>query len=191
MSDHSRPTVDQHSAEHPPGTGPSESSSSSSEEGGELSEDAHTPDESQQTPTTVGDWQPEQTAVSVAELSEEQAEESLWLQRSDQWVVAAICLVLLGWSGFRWLELSRWGQQQIEIARQPEQEYGYVLNLNTANWVELALLEGVGEVLGKRIVEDREAQGPFGSVDDLRRVTGIGAKTLEKLRPHLYVEPQP
>jgi competence protein ComEA len=37
--------------------------------------------------------------------------------------------------------------------------------------------------LARRIVADREQNGPFRSVDDLARVKGIGPKTLEHLRP--------
>lgn len=110
-----------------------------------------------------------------------------WLRISDQWVITVVCLLLLGWSGFHWLEQSRWGRQEVEIERQPAQDYAYILDLNTANWIELALLEGIGEVLGKKIVADREANGPFQTVDALRRVNGIGPKTLEKLKPHLTV----
>ena len=107
----------------------------------------------------------------------------------EQRILALLCLLLLVWAGWRWLELSRWGSQQIEVERLPAVEWAYVVDLNTANWLELALLEGVGEVLGKRIVESRETDGPFQSVDELTRVKGIGLKTLEKLRPQVYVTP--
>jgi competence protein ComEA len=49
-------------------------------------------------------------------------------------------------------------------------------------------LPGVGRILAGRIVEARERQ-PFRSADDLRRVSGIGAKTLDKIRPHVSVGP--
>lgn len=58
------------------------------------------------------------------------------------------------------------------------------LSLNTATERELdLLLPGVGPVLAGRIVEGR----PYGSVDDLLNVSGIGPTTLEKLRS--YVRP--
>jgi competence protein ComEA len=47
----------------------------------------------------------------------------------------------------------------------------------------------VGEVLAQRILDDRAERGPYRSVDDLRRVKGIGEKTLEKLRPWLVAVP--
>lgn len=47
---------------------------------------------------------------------------------------------------------------------------------------------GVGELKAKAIVEYREANGAFSSVDDLLQVKGIGAKTLEANRDRLSVE---
>jgi DNA uptake protein ComE-like DNA-binding protein len=52
------------------------------------------------------------------------------------------------------------------------------IDLNGAEARELALLPGVGPVLAKRIAENRDRLGLFDSVDELRRVHGIGPKTL-------------
>ncbi|MEZ4435531.1 MAG: helix-hairpin-helix domain-containing protein [bacterium] len=57
------------------------------------------------------------------------------------------------------------------------------LDLNTATPAELETLPGIGETLAKRIVDWRAANGRFASVEDLTKVSGIGAATLEKLRP--------
>lgn len=57
------------------------------------------------------------------------------------------------------------------------------LSLNTATLEELEALPGVGPVLARRILEGR----PYGRVEDLLRVRGIGPATLERLRP--YVRP--
>jgi len=62
------------------------------------------------------------------------------------------------------------------------------ININTANAAELDRLPRVGPVIAERIIEFREANGPFASVDDLVKVRGIGAKTLEQIRPHAKVE---
>jgi len=62
------------------------------------------------------------------------------------------------------------------------------ININTANAAELDRLPRVGPVIAERIIEFREENGPFASVDDLVRVRGIGAKTLEQIRPHAKVE---
>ncbi|MDO5661540.1 MAG: ComEA family DNA-binding protein, partial [Brachybacterium sp.] len=59
---------------------------------------------------------------------------------------------------------------------------GGAVNLNTAGESELQELPGVGPAIAGRILEHREANGPFRSVDDLLEVSGIGPATLEKIR---------
>lgn len=56
------------------------------------------------------------------------------------------------------------------------------IDVNTASEGDLQLLPRIGPALASRIVEAR----PFGAVDDLVRVRGIGPRTLERLR-HLVV----
>jgi competence ComEA-like helix-hairpin-helix protein len=58
---------------------------------------------------------------------------------------------------------------------------------NSATVEELTGLPGLGPLKAKSIVADREANGPFESVESLDRVKGIGPALLEKLRPHLAV----
>ena len=60
------------------------------------------------------------------------------------------------------------------------------LDLNKATSADFQLLPGVGPKTAEHIVDERRKR-PFGSVDELRRVAGIGPKTLEKLRPYLIV----
>jgi competence ComEA-like helix-hairpin-helix protein len=61
---------------------------------------------------------------------------------------------------------------------------GGLINVNTATAAELEALPGIGPVLARRIVEGR----PYRSVDDLGRVTGIGPKRLEEIRPLVTAE---
>jgi competence protein ComEA len=62
------------------------------------------------------------------------------------------------------------------------------VNLNTATSAQLQRLPGVGPKLAARIIEYRDAHGPFRRVQDLVRVQGIGEKTLARLAPHLLAE---
>jgi len=63
------------------------------------------------------------------------------------------------------------------------------VDLNTADEAELQLLPGIGPGLAARIVADRQSNGPFNSIDDLERVTGIGPKRLEAVAPWITCRP--
>lgn len=60
-----------------------------------------------------------------------------------------------------------------------------MVNINTATAEEFQTLKGVGAATAEKIVADREANGPFKSIDDLTRVSGIGEKKLEAMRDRL------
>ncbi|ABU57783.1 ComEA family DNA-binding protein [Roseiflexus castenholzii] len=64
-----------------------------------------------------------------------------------------------------------------------------LIDLNRATAAELDALPGIGNVLANRIVEWREREGPFQSVDDLGKVEGIGPALLAKLKPLVTVAP--
>ena len=62
------------------------------------------------------------------------------------------------------------------------------LNLNTAGEEELTALPGIGEALARHIVEYREANGPFETVEALTEVSGIGPGKLTALEGLVTVE---
>lgn len=64
---------------------------------------------------------------------------------------------------------------------------GVPLDLNAAAARELAFVPGLSPRLAAEVVADREARGPFGRVDDLERVRGVGPKRLARARAHLLV----
>ena len=61
------------------------------------------------------------------------------------------------------------------------------VNINTATQQQLESLNGIGPVKAKAIIDYRTKNGAFKSVDDLKKVSGIGDKTLEKLRKDIAV----
>lgn len=63
-----------------------------------------------------------------------------------------------------------------------------VVNVNTATQEQLESLPGIGPVSAGRIIEYRDTNGPFKSVEQLVEVKGIGAKTLEKFRGLIAVK---
>lgn len=60
------------------------------------------------------------------------------------------------------------------------------VNINSADQEMLTQLPGIGPVTAGKIVEYRQENGKFKSVDELTNVKGIGGKTLVKLKPYLY-----
>jgi competence protein ComEA len=67
---------------------------------------------------------------------------------------------------------------------------GAALDLNRANKAELRLIPGIGDALAQRIVDYRARNGSFRNIDELRKVAGIGPKTLDRLRHCLFVTPE-
>jgi competence ComEA-like helix-hairpin-helix protein len=63
------------------------------------------------------------------------------------------------------------------------------VDINHASEDELRALPGIGSVLATRIVEARERDGPFASLDDLRRVRGLGRAKLERLTAAIALRP--
>lgn len=61
------------------------------------------------------------------------------------------------------------------------------VNINTASLEELNAVKGIGPSKAKAIIEHREKNGPFKSLDDLKAVKGFGDKSVDKLRGELSV----
>ena len=62
---------------------------------------------------------------------------------------------------------------------------GLPIDINTAGEDALVAVPGIGPGRAAAIVAERKSGGPYGSVDDLVRVRGIGPPTVETLRPFL------
>lgn len=62
------------------------------------------------------------------------------------------------------------------------------ININKATQEQLSTLYGIGEVKAKAIIEYREKNGGFKSIDDLGNVDGIGSKTVDKLRDKVDIK---
>ena len=96
-----------------------------------------------------------------------------------------------------WLNLAAVVQdhQQIVVPRRStdskalDRPSAGLVNINTADSETLQTLPGIGPALAGRIIDYRDAHGPFVALEDLLNVKGIGEVTLEKLRPLISVRP--
>lgn len=59
------------------------------------------------------------------------------------------------------------------------------INVNTASAKELQRLPDVGKVTAERIIEYRTTVKPFAGPEDMLKVKGIGAKTMDKIRDQI------
>ncbi|HWB11120.1 MAG TPA: helix-hairpin-helix domain-containing protein [Pirellulales bacterium] len=108
----------------------------------------------------------------------------LW-KRADQATIGALVLTALVFMTVWWYQQGGADGRLIEIDREPKQQARFLVDVNEADWPELAQLPGIGQTLAQRIVDSREERGPFLDHSELRRVRGIGPKTLDKIKPYL------
>jgi competence protein ComEA len=108
----------------------------------------------------------------------------------DQAVVAALTLSAIVLVGVYWVVQRGASGRLIEIDRAARHTARFQIDVNEADWPEWSALPDIGETLARRIVESRQSDGPFADVEDLRRVRGVGPKTLERIKPYLRPVPR-
>lgn len=62
------------------------------------------------------------------------------------------------------------------------------VNINEADEALLAALDGIGPALARRIIAYRDEKGRFASIDDLKKVKGIGEKLFQKIKDEVSAE---
>jgi competence protein ComEA len=107
------------------------------------------------------------------------------------WLIIGLLAAALGWAA--WLRAGRvavpaaGGGPPANAIPWPDMR----IDVNTASPAELDVLPGIGLRLAERIAADRAAHGPFASVDELTRVSGIGPQLVEDIRPFVVAEIAP
>jgi len=110
------------------------------------------------------------------------------IARGEQAVLVVLALVVVAGVAYRAITYLRLGREPLEVV--PAAPPTYRVNVNTADWVKLLLVPGLGESLAKRIVALRDERGGrFEHLDDLLAVRGIAEKKLANLRPFLFIGP--
>jgi competence protein ComEA len=111
------------------------------------------------------------------------------LRRADQ--VAVAVLVCAGLAMIALYGLRHVGQRNrlIEIDAASRAPPSFIVDINEADWPELTQIPEIGETLARRIVDHRREHGHFRDLDDLTNVSGIGPRTLERIRPFLLPIP--
>ena len=67
-------------------------------------------------------------------------------------------------------------------------EENSIININTASKETLMTLNGIGESKAQAIIDYREEIGGFKSIDDITNISGIGEKTLEKIKDKISIK---
>ncbi|TWT30221.1 ComE operon protein 1 [Posidoniimonas corsicana] len=107
------------------------------------------------------------------------------LRRLDQLAIGVLTLLALV-GMLAWLTVQhRSSDGLVDIEHATPLRRQFLVNVNQAGWPELAQLPGIGEVLARRIVASRDADGRFRTAQDLLRVNGIGPRKLAQMRRYL------
>ncbi len=62
------------------------------------------------------------------------------------------------------------------------------VNINQATVKELSSLPGIGKKRAEAIIAYREKNGKFSTIEDIKKVEGIGKDTLERIKNHIVLE---
>lgn len=80
---------------------------------------------------------------------------------------------------------------ETETGGNPSAEQPQKIDINKAGADELDAIPGIGPAKAKAIIDYRTSYGPFGSLEQLTEVKGIGPKMLEKMKDFIKISPKP
>lgn len=109
----------------------------------------------------------------------------LFLKPYDQ-ISLAVILVGCGLAmATYFLRMHHLHDQWIDVDSVEHQTAAYRVDINRADWPEIANIPGVGKKLAQAIVANREKLGPFEQTDHLNRVPGIGPSKRRSLEQYI------
>ena len=120
-------------------------------------------------------------------MAQQSLSREFWLLRRGDQAGGGRVLLLIGLivALAYWTFCGGWRGEFVEVDCAQPRAYAFKVDVNRADWPELAQLPDVGEVTARKIVASRQSEGPFEDIDELQRVHGIGPKTVERIRPFL------
>ncbi len=125
-------------------------------------------------------------AKNVSQLAEQS--HSTGMTARDQQFLRTLLIVFLVVFTAEWLYVTSRQPEPLELKRGEYFQSYFRVDINNATWIDWMQLEGIGPSLAHRIEADRRVNGPFLSIDDLQRVSGIGKVTLDRIRARLYLD---
>lgn len=103
----------------------------------------------------------------------------------DQSTLAIMMCLIIVFGTVYFLVSAIWQPGFVQHDSAPSLVVVFQVDINTAAWPEIAALPGIGPTRARQIVQWRETNGPFVSIDDIARIHGIGPATLKRIGPYL------
>lgn len=113
---------------------------------------------------------------------------NFYFQKRDQATIAILLsfgVLLIFWKYSPFFRSSEF----IDIETDAKREYQFTIDINSAEWPEIALVPGIGQELAMRIENYRARNGGYSSLEQLGNVDGIGPGKLKALRKYLLPIP--
>ncbi len=97
-----------------------------------------------------------------------------------------ITTILIG-TGIKYSIDQHWWLPKTEVVDTDPDSIKLKIDLNRAEWYELIILPGIGEKKARAIVGYRKEAGNFKTIEQLCKVSGIGAKTVKRLEELVFI----
>ncbi|MFD1177733.1 helix-hairpin-helix domain-containing protein [Paenibacillus puldeungensis] len=130
-------------------------------------------------PAGIEGWTPINTEVASAMQKHEDMSEAA---KESKGAASASAVKSQGSTGKAEANQPSGSAGSAESSQPPKQN---LININQAGLTELQEIPGIGKKKAEAIIDYRNAHGAFTSVNDLKKVKGIGDKMLEKMKPYI------
>ncbi|MFQ5688430.1 MAG: ComEA family DNA-binding protein [Candidatus Scalindua sp.] len=97
-----------------------------------------------------------------------------------------ITTILIG-IGIKYSIDQHWWLPETEVVDSDPESIKLKIDLNRAEWYELIILPGIGEMKARAIVEYRKEIGTFKTIEQLRGVNGIGIETIRGIKDLVFI----